>query len=205
LGNELRISPVLALIRSNAAFTVAVVQSRQPRRLNNGVVFSVHGTRSRANTFWIAGQDNTDKNNQKAPIQGRPPPKTEAVREVTVLTNSHSAEIRRGGVLVTTLFIRWNNYFHGSRVTHRNSHSPPCVFFPAQSGSPASPTNLWTTQTFGFTFGCPIRKTTLRLRNVPWGTRARERGSRRIRTYSARCGHSLHCIAGPQSPGSRLF
>ncbi len=156
---ELKDLPIAGLNPIELAFTVAGVQEQANRdALTNGVGFSVNGTRPRANNFLIDGQDNNDNS-----IQGQAFLQTneEAVREVTVLTNSYSAEFGRGGGSVTNVIYKsGTNDFHGSAwELNRNS---ALAAVPAQSGFAGITTNPFDNEnTFGFTFGGPIKKNKL--------------------------------------------
>ena len=156
---ELKDLPIVGLNPIELAFTVAGVQEEANRdALTNGVGFSVNGTRPRANNFLIDGQDNNDNS-----IQGQAFLQTneEAVREVTVLTNAYSAEFGRGGGSVTNVIYKsGTNDFHGSAwELNRNS---ALAAVPAQSGFAGITTNPFDNEnTFGFTFGGPIKKNKL--------------------------------------------
>src|SRR5258705_866985 len=156
---ELKNLPIAGLNPIELAFTVAGVQEQANRdALTNGVGFSVNGTRPRANNFLIDGQDNNDNS-----IQGQAFLQTneEAVREVTVLTNSYNAEFGRGGGSVTNVTYKsGTNDFHGSAwELNRNS---ALAAVPAQSGFAGITTNPFDNEnTFGFTFGGPIKKNKL--------------------------------------------
>ena len=156
---ELKDLPIAELNPIELAFTVAGVQEQANRdALTNGVGFSVNGTRPRANNFLIDGQDNNDNS-----IQGQAFLQTneEAVREVTVLTNAYSAEFGRGGGSVTNVIYKsGTNDFHGSAwELNRNSD---LAAVPAQSGFAGITTNPFDNEnTFGFTFGGPIKKNKL--------------------------------------------
>ncbi|HUE57037.1 MAG TPA: carboxypeptidase regulatory-like domain-containing protein [Candidatus Udaeobacter sp.] len=156
---ELKNLPIFGLNPIELAFTVAGVQEQANRdAVTNGVGFSVNGTRPRANNFLIDGQDNNDNS-----IQGQAFLQTneEAVREVTVLTNSYSAEFGRGGGAVTNVIYKsGTNDFHGSAwELNRNS---ALAAVPAQSGFAGITKNPFDNEnTFGFTFGGPIKKNKL--------------------------------------------
>lgn len=156
---ELKNLPIFGLNPIELAFTVAGVQEQANRdALTNGVGFSVNGTRPRANNFLIDGQDNNDNS-----IQGQAFLQTneEAVREVTVLTNSYSAEFGRGGGSVTNVIYKsGTNDFHGSAwELNRNS---ALAAVPGQSGFAGITKNPFDNEnTFGFTFGGPIKKNKL--------------------------------------------
>src|SRR5882757_6033288 len=151
---ELKNLPIAGLNPIELAFTVA----GECDNVTNGVGFSVNGTRPRSNNFLIDGQDNNDNS-----IQGQAFLQTneEAVREVTVLTNSYSAEFGRGGGSVTNVIYKSGaNEFHGSAwELNRNS---ALAAVPAQSGFAGITTNPFDNEnTFGFTFGGPIKKNKL--------------------------------------------
>ncbi len=78
----------------------------------NGTQFVVNGTRPRANNFLIDGQDNNDNSIAGQAFQ---PDNGAAYGEVTILTNSYSAEYGRGGGSVTNVISKGgSNEFHGS-------------------------------------------------------------------------------------------
>ncbi len=78
----------------------------------NGTQFVVNGTRPRANNFLIDGQDNNDNSIAGQAFQ---PDNGAAYGEVTILTNSYSAEFGRGGGSVTNVISKGgSNDFHGS-------------------------------------------------------------------------------------------
>jgi Carboxypeptidase regulatory-like domain/TonB-dependent Receptor Plug Domain len=80
--------------------------------MSNGYSFSVNGLRPRSNNFLIDGFDNNDNSIQGQAFQ---PQNTEAVQEVTLLTNSYTAEFGRGGASVSNLTFRsGNNAYHGA-------------------------------------------------------------------------------------------
>ncbi len=89
---------------------VTTVASRDS--FTNGTGFSVNGLRPRSNNFLIDGFDNNDNGISGQAFQ---PAITEAVQEVTVLTNSYAAEFGRGGGSVSNLsFKSGGNQFHGA-------------------------------------------------------------------------------------------
>jgi outer membrane receptor protein involved in Fe transport len=134
------------------------VQDGNGRGLSNGMNFSVNGSRPRANNFLIDGQDNNDNSIAGQAFQ---PTNLEAIGEVTILSNSYSAEFGRGGGSVTNVIYKGGtNDFHGSAwelatnsalasAAHENLLAG-CE----QDGSchPVSVEN-----TFGFAFGGPIK------------------------------------------------
>jgi hypothetical protein len=153
---ELKELPIAGLNPIELVLTVPGVQGVDNRdNLTNGVAFSVNGTRPRANNFLTDGQDNNDNS-----IQGQAFLQTneEAIREVTVLTNSYSAEFGRGGGSVTNVIYKsGTNTFHGSAFeTNRNSD---LAAVPAQSAFAGITSNPFDNENiFGFTIGGPIKK-----------------------------------------------
>ena len=80
--------------------------------LTNGVGFAVDGLRPRANNFLIDGFDNNDNGIAGQAIQ---PQNLEAVSEVTIQTNSYSAEYGRGGASLTNvIYAGGTNQYHGA-------------------------------------------------------------------------------------------
>jgi len=114
---------------------VAGVQEQVNRdNVTNGVV-SPSMARVARQQLFDRRQDNNDNS-----IQGQAFLQTneEAVREVTVLTNSYSAEFGRGGGSVTNVIYKsGTNDFHGSAWNSIATRHWPS--FPHKVGSPASP------------------------------------------------------------------
>jgi carboxypeptidase family protein len=134
----------------------------------NGLQFSVNGTSPRANNFLIDGQDNNDNSIAGQAFQ---PDNSAAYGEVTILTNSYSAEYGRGGGSVTNIISKGGtNSFHGSAwELNRNTYysaipadqgfngvcsspGPNC----ASVGNPVDNENV-----FGYSFSGPILKNKL--------------------------------------------
>jgi hypothetical protein len=134
----------------------------------NGQQFSVNGTSPRANNFLIDGQDNNDNSIAGQAFQ---PDNSAAYGEVTILTNSYSAEFGRGGGSVTNVISKGgSNTFHGSAwELNRNTYyaaipadqgfagvcsdpGPNC----SSVGNPVDNENV-----FGYAFGGPILKNKL--------------------------------------------
>ena len=89
---------------------VSTVASRDD--FTNGVSFSVNGLRPRANNFLLDGFDNNDNGIAGQAFQ---PNNTEAVQEVTLLTNAYAPEYGRGGGSVSNLTFRnGTNQLHGA-------------------------------------------------------------------------------------------
>jgi outer membrane receptor protein involved in Fe transport len=134
----------------------------------NGLQFSVNGTRPRGNNFLIDGQDNNDNSIAGQAYQ---PDNQEAYSQVTILTNSYSAEFGRGGGSVTNVISKGGtNTYHGSAwELNRNTYyaaipadqgfagvcsnpGPNC----SSVGNPIDNENV-----FGYAFGGPIIKNKL--------------------------------------------
>src|SRR5665213_2736064 len=89
----------------------------------NGEGFSVNGLRPRGNNFLIDGFDNNDYGLTGQALQ---PSNLEAIKEVTVQTNSYAPEFGRGGASVTNVIYKngtsewhggaWERY-NGSALT----------------------------------------------------------------------------------------
>jgi Carboxypeptidase regulatory-like domain/TonB-dependent Receptor Plug Domain len=150
--------PINSLNPIALVLTEPGVQDGNGRGISNGINFSVDGARPRANNFLIDGQDDNDNSIAGQAFQ---PTNLEAVGEVTILTNSYSAQYGRGGGSVTNVIYKGGtNDFHGSAwelatnsalasAAHENLLAG-CE----QDGSchPVSVDN-----TFGFSFGGPIK------------------------------------------------
>ncbi|HEY2233172.1 MAG TPA: carboxypeptidase regulatory-like domain-containing protein [Candidatus Angelobacter sp.] len=82
------------------------------RGTSNGFNFAANGLTPRENNFLLDGQDNNDNSIQGQAFQ---PSNPNAIQEVSILTNSYSAEFGRGGSTVTNLIYKGGtNKFHGS-------------------------------------------------------------------------------------------
>src|ERR1700742_1606110 len=82
------------------------------RGTSNGFNFAANGLTPRENNFLLDGQDNNDNSIQGQAFQ---PSNPNAIQEVTILTNSYSAEFGRGGSTVSNLVYKGGtNKFHGS-------------------------------------------------------------------------------------------
>ena len=115
----------------------------------------MNGTRPRANNFLLDGQDNNDNS-----INGQAFQTTNlgAIQEVTVLTNSYSAEYGRGGGSVTNEITKGGtNKFHGDawELNRNNSFAAisPQAALGGQTVIPRDNENV-----FGFDFGGPVKK-----------------------------------------------
>ncbi len=127
-----------------------------PDAATEGVSFSVNGTRPRANNFLIDGQDDND---YALTGQAYQPYNYGAIQEVTILTNSYSAEYGRGGGSVTNyIYKSGTNNFHGDLwEVNRNS---ALAAIPAQDAvvNPISKNPYDNENTFGFDAGGPVIK-----------------------------------------------
>lgn len=152
---EVESLPILGLNPVALVLTQAGVQDGNGFQFTNGVMFSVNGTRPRANNFLIDGQDNND--NQ---INGQAFQTTNlgAIQEVTVLTNSYSAEYGRGGGSVTNEILKGGtNAFHGEAWwLNRNNSFAAISPQAALGGVTSNPRD--NENTFGFDFGGPIKR-----------------------------------------------
>jgi hypothetical protein len=82
------------------------------RGTSNGFNFAANGLTPRENNFLLDGQDNNDNSIQGQAFQ---PSNPNAIQEVSILTNSYSAEFGRGGSTVTNIIYKGgSNKFHGS-------------------------------------------------------------------------------------------
>jgi Carboxypeptidase regulatory-like domain/TonB-dependent Receptor Plug Domain len=123
--------------------------------LTNGIGFSVNGTRPRANNFLIDGQDNNDSQIAGQAVQTV---NHEAIGEVTILTNSASAEFGRGGGSVTNeVFKGGTNNWHGSGWDIIQPSKLAAIDAAlGHTGTLKNPVQI--TNTFGFAVGGPIKK-----------------------------------------------
>ena len=116
----------------------------------------MNGTRPRANNFLIDGQDDNDYGLTGQAYQ---PINYGAIQEVTILTNSYSAEYGRGGGSVTNyIYKSGTNNFHGDLwEINRNS---ALAAIPAQDAvvEPVTKNPYDNENTFGFDVGGPVIK-----------------------------------------------
>jgi hypothetical protein len=124
----------------------------------NGFAFSVNGLRPRANNFLIDGFDNNDEGIMGQAFQ---PQNTEAVQEVTFLTNAYSAEFGRGGGSVSNLTFRsGSNAFHGAAWEQYTGASLNALSAEDRLGGITAPPQF-VQNIFGFRIGGPILKNKL--------------------------------------------
>jgi hypothetical protein len=150
--------PINSLNPIALVLTEPGVQDGNGRGISNGVNFSVNGSRPRANNFLIDGQDDNDNSIAGQAFQ---PTNLEAIGEVTILTNSYSAQYGRGGGSVTNVIYKGGtNDFHGSAwelatnsaLATASHHDLIAGCELSKSCHPVSVEN-----TFGFAFGGPIK------------------------------------------------
>ena len=163
---EIRNVPIFSLNPIELATTVPGVQvvGNGAGGNSNGQNIQVNGLRPRDNNFLIDGQDINDNSIQGQAIQPNIP---DIFSEVTVLTNSSSAEFGRGGGAVVNLVTRsGTNRFHGSAwelysgsgLSALNGQQRQVKPLPPGSPNPKVRAN---THRYGFTIGGPIIKNRL--------------------------------------------
>lgn len=121
-----------------------------------GIIFSVNGTRPRANNFLIDGQDDNDYGITGQAYQ---PINLGAIQEVAVLTNAYSAEYGRGGGSVTNyIYKSGTNNYHGD-LWEVNQNSAFAAI-PAEDAvsNPEFKNPFYNQNTFGFDVGGPVKK-----------------------------------------------
>lgn len=125
-------------------------------KMTNGTSFSVNGLRPRSNNFLVDGFDNNDNAIAGQAFQ---PQNTEAVQEVTVLTNSYAAEFGRGGGSVSNLSFRsGSNQLHGAAwENYKGAGLNALTSEDSTLGGLTRPVNF-VENIFGFRLGGPIKK-----------------------------------------------
>ena len=160
-STELHNVPIFSLNPVELATTVPGVQLVQAGGNSNGQNIEVNGLRPRDNNFLIDGQDINDNSIAGQAIQPNIP---EIFSEVTVLTNSSSAEFGRGGGAIVNLVTRsGTNKFHGSAwelysgsgLSAFNGQLRESKPLPVGAAIPKARTD---THRYGFTIGGPIIK-----------------------------------------------
>lgn len=144
---EIQQLPIASLNPISLALTEpGVVRVSQRDGFTNGVGFAVDGLRPRGNNFLIDGFDNNDNGIAGQAIQ---PQNLEAVSEVSIQTNSYSAEYGRGGASLTNvIYAGGTSHYHGG-IWERYTTGG---FNAVASQVP------YRENTFGFKFGGPIVK-----------------------------------------------
>lgn len=146
--------PVSSLNPIQLALTEPGVTRPTVAGFSNGFDISVNGVRSRGNNFLIEGQDNNDSAIQGQALQVN---NLQALKEVSIQTNSYSAEFGHGGGSVTNLVYKsGTNKWHGSAWDLiQNSALNTSDAGDKLSGVPKAP---FRDNTFGFTLGGPIKR-----------------------------------------------
>lgn len=148
--------PIPALNPAAIVFTLPGVVDPGP--LAGGFVqgneFSVNGLRARANNQLIDGLDNNDNS-----IAGQSyiPILRDGYNEVAVLQSDYSAEFgRAGGAVVNIVTRSGSNQFHGSAYDVINNSSFNSLTASQRADGTSKP--VVTENTFGFSFGGPVKK-----------------------------------------------
>ncbi len=160
-ATEIQNVPIFSLNPIELATTVPGVQLVMAGGNSNGYNIEVNGLRPRDNNFLIDGQDINDNSIAGQAIQPNIP---DIFSQVSVLTNSSSAEFGRGGGAIVNLVTKsGTNKFHGS-VWELYSGSGLSALSgqqrevnPLPPGAP-NPKGRTNTHRFGFTVGGPIIK-----------------------------------------------
>ena len=137
------------------AMTLPGVQDLAPTaQIFEGIAFSVNGTRPHANNFLV---DSVDDNDYGISGQAFQPDNVGAIQEVTVLTNSYTAEFGRGGGSVLNyIYKSGSNSFHGS-AWEINQNSAFAAN-PAENKAIGLPNPFFNENTYGFAIGGPAIK-----------------------------------------------
>ncbi|HET6841486.1 MAG TPA: carboxypeptidase regulatory-like domain-containing protein [Candidatus Angelobacter sp.] len=121
---------------------------------SNGFDFSVNGTRPRANNFLIEGSDNNDTAIQGQAFQTI---NLEAIKEVSIQTNSYAAEFGHGGGSVTNeIYKSGTNAWHGSAFDLIQNSALDSN--DAQNKLNGTVRPISRENTYGFTIGGPIKR-----------------------------------------------
>ncbi|HJZ66650.1 MAG TPA: TonB-dependent receptor, partial [Blastocatellia bacterium] len=150
--------PVAGLNPVNLVFTLPGVTN--PGVLAGGFVqgteFNINGLRARANNQLIDGADNNDNSITGQQIQ---PGLRDGFKEVSVLGGNNSAEYgRAGGAVINVVTRSGTNQFHGSvyDVIDTSALSSLSAGQKANEGLTSVP--VYIQNSFGFSFGGPIKK-----------------------------------------------
>jgi len=135
---------------------VVTVASRD--NLTNGEKFSADGLRPRSNNFLIDGFDNNDYAITGQALQ---PSNLEAIKEVSIQTNSYAPEFGRGGSTVTNVIYKnGTNEWHG--VAWERYSAAGLNAIPVELKNQGFTTNPnFVNNVFGFAVGGPIVKNKL--------------------------------------------
>lgn len=175
--------PTPALNPTSIVFTLPGVVDPGP--LAGGFVqgneFSVNGLRARANNQLIDGLDNNDNS-----IAGQfyIPALRDGYSEVTVLQSDYSAEFgRAGGAVVNIVTRSGTNQFHGSVYDVLNNSAFNSLTASQRADGTRKPVAV--ENTFGFSFGGPIKKNKLFFFGTYQGDRFRSGTDARVRVPTA--------------------
>ncbi len=156
---EVKSLPYSSFNPAELAMTLPGVQDLSPATtgLNNGVGYSVNGARPRSNNFLI---DSVDDNDYGITGQAFQPDNVGAIQEVTILTNSYTAEYGRGGGSVLNyIYKTGDNSFHGS--AYEINENSAFAANPAENKFIGLPNPYSNENTYGFSFGGPAIKNKL--------------------------------------------
>jgi outer membrane receptor protein involved in Fe transport len=158
---EIQNVPIFTLNPIELATTVPGVQLVLAGRVSNGYNIEVNGLRPRANNFLIDGQDINDNSLNGQAVQPNIP---DIFSQVTVLTNSSSAEYGRGGGAIVNLVTKsGTNKFHGSAWELYSGSGLEALDGVVRQQKPlpvgaANPKARYDRHRYGFTVGGPIIK-----------------------------------------------
>jgi outer membrane receptor protein involved in Fe transport len=150
--------PVAGLNPVNLVFTLPGVTD--PGILAGGFVqgteFNINGLRARANNQLIDGADNNDNSITGQQIQ---PILRDGYKEVTVLGGDNSAEYgRAGGAVVNVVTRGGTNRFHGSVYDVIDSSALTSLSAGQKANEGLTSVPVYIQNSFGFSFGGPIKK-----------------------------------------------
>ncbi len=150
--------PVAALNPVNLVFTLPGVTD--PGVLAGGFVqgteFNINGLRARANNQLIDGADNNDNSITGQQLQ---PALRDGFKEVTVLGGDNSAEYgRAGGAVINVVTKSGTNQFHGSAYDVIDTSAFSSLSAGQKSNEGLTSVPVYIQNSFGFSFGGPIKK-----------------------------------------------
>jgi hypothetical protein len=157
-STEVHELPIASLNAYALATTLPGVTTVRTADFTEGTSYSVNGSRPRSNNFLIEGTDNNDAGIHG---QGLTPENLDAIKEVSVLTNSYSAEFGHGGASVSNLiFKNGSNEFHGAGWDLLQNSSLDAIdkSIYTFSNDPAADKTKSRENIFGFDLGGPIVK-----------------------------------------------
>ena len=150
--------PVAALNPVNLVFTLPGVTN--PGVLAGGFVqgteFNINGLRARANNQLIDGADNNDNSITGQQLQ---PALRDGFKEVTVLGGDNSAEYgRAGGAVINVVTKSGTNQFHGSAYDVIDTSALSSLSAGQKANEGLNSVPVYIQNSFGFSFGGPIKK-----------------------------------------------